>query len=176
MNHLFPIEYQYPQRTNFLGFEIDHNRNFIPLLSEFIEFVKPTRVIELGTGDGGTAALLARYSKKFSFGFYTFDVNEPKYLDEIDCFGKIFVKGNYLKDERLKSDILKLIGSTSKCIVLCDGSNILEELRVFSAPMKSGHVILGRGSYGEDKVSMEGFSNFFAYVFGQMSWTAWKKN
>ena len=113
------------------------------ILSIFPEFFKNNPdidlVIELGTGGGGLALLLAEETEKIGAKFITYDKGNrhPSKLLELADF-----RNKDLYTPETINEIKELIKLHKKTLVLCDGGNKVQEFITYSDALKVGDIIM----------------------------------
>lgn len=117
---------------------------FKKLFSEY----KPTRVLEIGTADGGLTLLIRDLLDDMGLNgttIRTYDINEQKNLKsknrDIEVITKNVFNQTY-SDLNNPDEIGEFIKSEGRTLVLCDGGNKKNEFRVISKFLKKGDIIM----------------------------------
>lgn len=121
---------------------MSQNRKAVPFWSEMIESYQPSRIIELGTGNGAFSCLLSMACANIGADFITYDRWHDTLLER-----RWFKFHKF--DYRYCDDIFKLKDelqagitcSTGRCFVLCDNGNKVEEFKLIAPMLKKGDVI-----------------------------------
>jgi hypothetical protein len=125
------------------------HENAFKVFSDFIHNVKPERVLEIGTADGGlTLAIrdMLNANKLFSSSVRSFDVNSrPSYDSLRDENIEIIVENIF--DDTYSSIInteliIPFIQQPGTTLVLCDGGYKVGEFNLLSAYIKDGDYIM----------------------------------
>ena len=120
-----------------------YRRKIAEIFNNLLERYKPARIIELGTGKGGLAVVLAMWCYNSSSKFITFDSN----YTGIDVKARFFIntfKGHIFKGSifSLVPYIKKLIQQDGKVLLLCDNGNKPKEIEIFAPLLKPNDIIM----------------------------------
>jgi len=113
-----------------------------------IDEYKPSRVLEIGTADGGLTLLIRDLLDSVGLTntiVRTYDVNEQKNLKLKERNIEIITKDvfNYpYSDLEYPDEIRDFIQSNGKTLVLCDGGSKKNEFRLLSQFLKNGDIIM----------------------------------
>jgi cephalosporin hydroxylase len=113
-----------------------------------IDEYKPSRVLEIGTADGGLTLLIRDLLDSVGLTntiVRTYDVNEQKNLKLKERNIEIITKDvfNYpYSDLEYPDEIRDFIQSNGKTLVLCDGGSKKNEFRLLSQFLKYGDIIM----------------------------------
>jgi tRNA A58 N-methylase Trm61 len=130
--------------SGYLGFSAQQNHLAYQIFADFIERIRPSRILEIGTGGGGFTCFLFTLIRDLDLDcqLISYDICErPTYaglrIKGVDIqIQNIFDAGDcrqYIKD------FIKQDGVT---LVLCDGGNKKNEFAVLSAVIKPGDYIM----------------------------------
>ncbi len=103
--------------------------------------LRPARVIELGTGKGGFALMLARLCQAIRCDFFTFDHKlDDSLIHQLCRLGGRAQKADLYSAE-IQAEIANLIQMNGQTVLLCDGGNKVREMHDFASTMKPGDII-----------------------------------
>ena len=135
--------------TEYKGYTAQQVDNFYPTIRKFLEEVRPSRVLEIGTAGGGF--ILAVREILNEIGLHdtpvrTFDVIESPYYEKLRTFNieinieNIFDHAylNLVKPER----IVPYIQQEGTTVVFCDGGHKIGEFNSIAPHIKKGDYIL----------------------------------
>ena len=135
--------------TEYKGYTAQQVDNFYPTIRKFLEEVRPSRVLEIGTAGGGF--ILAVREILNEIGLHdtpvrTFDVIESPYYEKLRTFNiEINIENifdheylNLVKPER----IVPYIQQEGISIVFCDGGHKVGEFNSIAPHIKKGDYIL----------------------------------
>lgn len=135
--------------TEYKGYTAQQVDNFYPTIRKFLEEVRPSRVLEIGTAGGGF--ILAVREILNEIGLHdtpvrTFDVIESPYYEKLRTFNieinieNIFDHAylNLVKPER----IVPYIQQEGTTVVFCDGGHKVGEFNSIAPHIKKGDYIL----------------------------------
>jgi hypothetical protein len=138
----------------FNGWGAQQNYNSFKVFYDFINDVKPKRILEIGTSLGGFTCFLKYTTNKLNINcdILTFDIYEQHWYSELINMGidvriKNVFSNNY---NEVNQEIIDFIQSEGVTIVLCDGGNKVGEFNILSKYIKSGDFILAH-DYAENK-------------------------
>jgi len=145
---------------------VEQNPNIIYSFNKLINYLKPRRVLEIGTFAGGLTLLIRDildYNELYNSDVITYDVVTPNYLinqiSEIKIISKTknLFSDNYedFQDETSKNEIFNLIQKEGVTLVLCDGGSKKNEFKLITPLLKKGDVIMEH-----DYSSNEEYFNF----------------
>lgn len=148
------------------GYPCKHITSDFKKIGEVIGTVKPTTIVELGTGGGGVTAFFAEISKQWGGEVHTFDIVHGC-RDLADKYDNItFHLADAIKDEKPNSEIVDLIRREG-VMLYCDNGKKEIEIRLYSGFLKGGSLI-GVHDYDtevnsfwiEDFLNRSGFDKF----------------
>lgn len=136
--------------SEFDKFKAQQHHNVYQVFYDFISEVKPTRILEIGTGIGGFTQFLSIICKELnlSTSIRSYEVaNVVWYKDnDVDLrMENIFSEGF----ESADSEVIDFIQGQGTTIVLCDGGNKKEEFNLLSNYIKKGDFIFAH-DYSKD--------------------------
>ena len=124
-------------QQNWNAFEVFHN---------FLEKVKPKRIIEIGTSLGGFTSFLNYTCKKLNLDCHilSYDIITHHWYDEmrkngIDLRIENIFYNNYTTTKKEVIDFIQKDGLT---LILCDGGDKIKEFNLLSKYMKKGDFIM----------------------------------
>jgi cephalosporin hydroxylase len=140
--------------STYNGWGAQQNYNAFEVFHNFINDIKPKRILEIGTSLGGFTSFLKYTSDKLGIqcDVLTYDIYEKSWYTELTSIGidvrikNIFSEG-YTKVDQEVIDFIQFDGTT---IILCDGGDKVREFNILSNYLKSGDFILGH-DYAYDK-------------------------
>jgi cephalosporin hydroxylase len=139
---------------SYKGISMEQNPNVVFAFEKLFDEIKPDLVLEIGTFHGGLTLLLRdilNHKGLEKTRLITYDVNSPNFLlqktteKEIGVRVKNLFSPNYLDWNSLEDqmEILELISTHKRVIVLCDGGSKKNEFRMISDLIKKGDIIMG---------------------------------
>jgi len=133
--------------SKFLGMDLQQDSGTVIAINELLERLRPTTIIELGTGLGGLTVCLGLWAymngcKTFSFDIRHRHSNNAAILRtlKVAC-----VTANIFRRWRA---IAGLMGS-GVVLLLCDGGDKVKEFNLFAQFLKPGDVIMAH-DYSKD--------------------------
>lgn len=144
--------------VGYKGLSVQQNPNIIEPFYDLINTVKPKRIIEIGTADGGLTLFLQDLVDLLDIedcNVITYDVRQQNNLlslqTKIDVRFENLFNENYsgFKDEKTMKDLSNLIQQPGVTVILCDGGNKINEFKLLSPLLKSGDVIMAH-DYAEN--------------------------
>jgi hypothetical protein len=124
--------------STYNGWGAQQNYNAFEVFHNFINDVKPKRILEIGTSLGGFTSFLKYTSDKLGVQLTSMGIDVR--------IKNVFSEG-YTEVDQEVIDFIKSDGTT---IILCDGGDKVREFNILSNYMKSGDFILGH-DYAFDK-------------------------
>lgn len=135
--------------TEYKGYTAQQHDDFYPTIKKFLEHVKPSRVLEIGTAGGGFILAVREILNEIGLSHVpvkTFDVVETNYYDKLreknieinieNIFDQPYLNLN--KPER----IVPYIQEEGTTIVFCDGGHKVGEFNSIAPHIKKGDYIL----------------------------------
>lgn len=135
--------------TEYKGYTAQQVDNFYPTIRKFLEEVRPSRVLEIGTAGGGFILAVREILNEIGLQdtpVRTFDVIESPYYEKLRTFNieinieNIFDHAylNLVKPER----IVPYIQQEGITVVFCDGGHKVGEFNSIAPHIKKGDYIL----------------------------------
>lgn len=146
--------------SSFDNHAAQQSHNAYNIFYEFLNEVKPKRILEIGTALGGFTRFLKIVSDESNLGIdiRSYDIINLPWYDEIKNEGidlrveNIFI-GNF---EDVPQEIKDFINSDGLTIVLCDGGYKIGEFNLLSNFIKSGDIIMAHDfAYNQDVFQKE---------------------
>jgi hypothetical protein len=146
---------------------ISQHQNIIEPFSNMISKIKPERVLEIGTSQGGLTLMIRDILDQY--GLYqtdltTYDVYDPVYLkNSISTENKnITIKVEtlfcqkyvFFKNEETKNLLKNYIQEQGTTLILCDGGNKSAEFNLFAELIKKEDIIMAH-DYAPNKEYFE---------------------
>lgn len=136
------------------------------VMEQFIREIKPDRILEIGTANGGLTSFINHVGKEThpEFQMISTDIFHKPQYEEIRAEGvnvlieDIFDKGRGIV---INDTVLQFLAGSTRKIVLCDGGNKPMEFQVLSQYLNVGDFILAH-----DYVDTE--ENFRQNVYGKL--------
>jgi hypothetical protein len=144
--------------STYEGWGAQQNYNAFEVFHNFINDVKPKRILEIGTSIGGFTSFL-KYTCKYlnlECDVLTYDISEKSwYKDLINMGIDVRIENVFSEDyTKLNSEVIDFVKSDGITIVLCDGGWKIGEFNLISNYIKSGDFILAH-DYAENKEKFE---------------------
>lgn len=121
---------------------MQQNRNASDIFTKFLEKEKFANIIEIGTRYGGFTRFIKDISPNSNV--YTYDIfdQKPFFLDKhgIEVRIKNIFSDDYI--QILDQEVLGVLKSDSKNLVLCDGGNKIKEFNCLANYIKVGDIIM----------------------------------
>jgi cephalosporin hydroxylase len=139
------------------------HRNFLSVFEKFFSQVKPTNIVEIGTGHGGAAmALYNDVLKKlnYQFSYTTYDIINLGQYQQLRDSGINVRCCNLFSDDygsiRASNyeEIKNAIQSPGTTVLMCDGGNKINEVNLLADLLKPGDFIMAH-DYSESKEYFE---------------------
>lgn len=129
------------------------NHSVYEIFYDFLNEIKPSRILEIGTALGGFTRFLKSVSDECNLNIEirSYDVIDLAWYQEIRDSGvdlrneNIFINGF----EDCKDDVKEFIKSEGLTIILCDGGHKIGEFNLLSNFMKDGDIIMAH-DYAQD--------------------------
>jgi len=137
------------------GLECQQQEHFLTVFEKFFKEVKPTTIVEIGTGSGGTSLALhdLLHSLDQHPAFISYETHPRNSLDLLRDAGIVLKSTNIFTDdyqqlrpehlEEIKSDIQR----TGTTVLMCDGGNKINEVNLLAGFLKPGDFIMAH-DYG----------------------------
>lgn len=137
--------------------------NTTEVFAELISLVKPARILEIGTYNGGLTLilqdLLLRYNL-FNTIIRTYDINSVTTLNNIEIYTKNLFNNNYTNFLNIEcfKEVHSFIDSPGTSLILCDGGCKNCEYKLLCPLLKKNDLILAH-----DYAPNEAYFNIYMY-------------
>jgi hypothetical protein len=113
---------------------------------DFLNEVKPTRILEIGTALGGFTQFLRLVSLDINWPFFirSYDIHEMTWYGEIKNLGiDVRVENIFNEDYSIVDpEVISFIQGSGTTLVLCDGGDKVKEFNLLSNYIKQGDYIM----------------------------------
>lgn len=170
------------------GFSMSQHENVIVAFSNLLNKVKPKRILEIGTYDGGLTMALRDIiiDSQLDCHIRSYDIRENSKFENlrrhnIDVrISNVFDSGYIDLTDIGKDEISSFISEDGLTLVLCDGGNKIQEFRILSQYLKSGDYIMAH-DYSEsieywDSVMKNKIWNWCEITFADISDSCLRNN
>ena len=143
--------------SSFDGHSAQQFHDVYQVFYDFINEVKPKRILEIGTALGGFTMFLKTVTDELNLktDILTFDINSRPWYDDMRKKGiDVRVEDIFGDFSEIPTNIKKFIQSEGVTIVLCDGGWKIGEFNLLSNFIKNGDFILAH-DYCLDKITFE---------------------
>lgn len=143
--------------SSFDGHSAQQFHDVYQVFYDFIEEVKPKRILEIGTALGGFTMFLKTITEELGLDtkILTFDISaRPWYSDMVKKGIDVRVENIFGDFKDVPKDIKNFIRSEGTTIVLCDGGWKIGEFNLLSKFIKQGDFIMAH-DYCVDKATFE---------------------
>lgn len=144
--------------SSFMGMTAQQTHEVYEVFYNFLNEVKPVRILEIGTALGGFTQFLKWVSEEINhpIDILSYDIYGRSWYDDmindgIDVRIEDIFTDNY---QGVKQEVIDFIQQDGVTVVLCDGGNKIGEFNVLSNFIKSGDFIMAH-DYGENKEVFE---------------------
>jgi hypothetical protein len=144
--------------SSFMGMAAQQTHEVYEVFYNFLNEVKPVRILEIGTALGGFTQFLKWVSEEINhpIDILSYDIYGRSWYDDminsgIDVRIEDIFTDNY---QGVKQEVIDFIRQDGVTVVLCDGGNKIGEFNVLSNFIKSGDFIMAH-DYGENKEVFE---------------------
>ena len=153
-DYLRPVDAKPPFKDEcmyFCGCPMMQHPNAIRAFGFFLSEQKFEQIIEIGFGHGGLSAVIAFAAVINNSKFYTYDIEVINYdiISKVEQLGGKVTIGDVFNNIK---EIEKIIQSSGRTLILCDGGNKIEEVKTFSKFMKPDDVIMAHDYFSNQKV------------------------
>jgi hypothetical protein len=129
------------------------HKNAKNILTEFLNNVKPNRILEIGTMHGGLTLMLRDILDELNLKesiIRTYDINEQNFLRplvidrQVEVLTKNLFNSNYtdFKDMDSKDEVAEFINREGLTIVMCDGGCKKCEFNLIAPLLKTNDIIM----------------------------------
>jgi len=130
----------------FRGHTAQQSHNAYQVFYDFINEVKPVRILEIGTALGGFTEFLKIITDELNLNtkILSYDISErPWYREMIEKGIDVRVENIFNEDwTGVKEEVVDFVQQEGTTIVLCDGGWKIGEFKIFSKLIKEGDFIL----------------------------------
>ncbi len=142
------------------------SHNAYQVFYDFLNEVKPKRILEIGTALGGFTKFLKIVSNEcnLDINVRSYDIITLNWYDEIRDFGVDLRVENIFNSDysKVNDDVIQYINEDGLTIILCDGGWKIGEFNLLSNYMKVGDIIMAH-DYAKNE-------NFFNTVMKDKLW------
>lgn len=124
-----------------LGFPMQQNRHAVPTWSYAMECYPPTRIIEIGSYNGGFTTAIGVHAQQIGARVVSYDVAKAPHARLAALAQFLGIEFRTVDVWTLEKEIGQLIAGPGVTFVLCDGGNKRRELATFAQYLKPGDVI-----------------------------------
>jgi cephalosporin hydroxylase len=135
--------------TEYKGYTAQQHDNFYPIIKKFINEVKPSRILEIGTAGGGFILSVRNILDELGLNnvlIKTYDIVDRPYYDTLRKYNIEINIENIFDHSYLKliaaEKIVPFIQEEGVTIVFCDGGYKIGEFNTISPHIKKGDYIL----------------------------------
>jgi hypothetical protein len=141
--------------SRYLNFTPQQNHHTYEAFFKLLNNVKPKRILEIGTGDGGLTGYLHYMCKslKLDTEIRTYDIHNKSYYQDLISNGIDVRIENIFEDgyTNLKNkEIIDFIEKDGRTVILCDGGNKVREFNILSEYIKKSDIIMAH-DYAKDE-------------------------
>ena len=147
--------------SSYMNMAAQQNHNVYKVFYNFLNEVKPKRILEIGTALGGFTQFLNKVSNKLNLdiNILSYDIHRMNWYDTMINEGiDVRVENVFNNDySSVKQEIIDFIQEDGLILVLCDGGNKVGEFNLLSNYIKEGDFIMAH-DYADNR---ENFDNNF---------------
>ena len=140
------------------GWGAQQNPNVFETFHYFINEIKPSRILEIGTSIGGFTSFLNYTCKKMSLDCHilSYDINEHGWYKDMISEGIDVRVENVFNNEytEVKQEVIDFIQQDGVTLILCDGGSKIHEFNLLSNYMKTNDFIMAH-DYSQDKETFD---------------------
>jgi cephalosporin hydroxylase len=140
--------------STYNGWAAQQNYNAFEVFHNFIRDVRPSKILEVGTSNGGFTQFLNYTCKRLGLDTHiiSLDIHEKSWYNDLRDSGIDLRIKNVFHDQYqdIDDEYKEFIQSEGTCIVLCDGGDKMREFNLLSKFLKTGDFILGH-DYAYDR-------------------------
>lgn len=132
--------------SSYMGMASQQNHNVYEVFYNFLNDVKPKRILEIGTALGGFTQFLKKVSdeSQLDINILSYDIYEMTWYQTmiqngIDVRVENVFDSNY---QSVKQEVIDFIQQDGTTLVLCDGGNKVGEFNILSNYLKDGDFIM----------------------------------
>jgi hypothetical protein len=147
--------------SSYMGMASQQNHNVYEVFYNFLNEVKPKRILEIGTALGGFTQFLKKVSDEsnLDINILTYDIHRMNWYGDMIKEGidvrveDVFI--NYYS--QVKQEVIDYIQQDGLTIVLCDGGNKVGEFNILSNYIKQGDFIMAHDYVDNRENFMENY-------------------
>jgi 23S rRNA U2552 (ribose-2'-O)-methylase RlmE/FtsJ len=132
--------------SSYSGLASQQHHNVYEVFHNFLNDLKPKRILEIGTALGGFTQFLKKVSDELGLDIkiITYDIHEMSWYKDmiengIDVRVENIFDNNY---QSVNQEIIEFIQNDGTTLVLCDGGNKIGEFNILSNYIKQGDYIM----------------------------------
>lgn len=132
--------------SSYMGLSSQQNHNVYEVFYNFLNEIKPKRILEIGTALGGFTQFLKKVSdeSQLDISILSYDIHEMSWYQNmiqsgIDVRVENVFDPNY---QSVKQDVIDFIQQDGVTLVLCDGGNKVGEFNILSNYIKENDIIM----------------------------------
>ena len=128
------------------GLSAQQHHDAFGVFRDFVNEVKPKRILEIGTALGGFIEFIHRCTVESDLGteIWSYDIHNVSWYSELNRKGiRVRVEDIFSNDYSVvKQEVIDFIKSEGVTIIMCDGGNKKKEFAILSNYLKDGDFIL----------------------------------
>ncbi len=140
--------------STYNGWGAQQNHNAFEVFHNFINEIKPKRILEIGTSLGGFTSFLNYTCKNNNIDcdIITYDIYYKTWYEEMKTNGiDVRIENVFNNDYSVvKQDVIDFIRGPGISLILCDGGSKIHEFNILSNYMKLGDYIMAH-DYAENE-------------------------
>ena len=144
--------------SSYMGMASQQNHNVYEVFYNFLNDVKPKRILEIGTALGGFTQFLKKVSDELqldinilSYDIYEMTWYQTMIQNDIDVRVENVFDSNY---QSVKQEVIDFIQQGGITLVLCDGGNKVGEFNLLSNYIKEGDFIMAH-DYADNRENFD---------------------
>jgi cephalosporin hydroxylase len=139
--------------STYNGWGAQQNPNAFEVFYHFLNEIKPSRILEIGTSLGGFTSFLDYAAKRLNIPCHilSYDIYYKEWYDDMIKDGIDVRIENVFNDNytEVKQEVIDFINEGGVTLILCDGGSKIHEFKLLSNYMKIGDFIMAH-DYSED--------------------------
>ena len=128
------------------GWGAQQNPNTFEVFYNFLNEIKPARILEIGTSLGGFTSFLNYASKRLNIpcNILSYDIYFKEWYNDMINEGIDVRVENVFNDHytEVKQEVIDFINQDGITLILCDGGNKIHEFKILSDYMKNNDFIM----------------------------------
>jgi cephalosporin hydroxylase len=144
--------------STFDGWGAQQNPNSFEVFHNFLQEIKPSQILEIGTSLGGFTSFLNYTCKLLDIPckIITYDIYYKSWYEEMKTEGIDVRVEDVFHDgyQSVNQEVIDFIKSDGTTLILCDGGDKIREFNLLSNFMKDGDFIMAH-DYAEDRKAFE---------------------